>query len=121
MSEVYALLFAERVVQEAGSGRHTLVGVFDTIDLDDDRQASTPWFAFISVVDLPIGETTIELKIALHGIDRTEFQGRGHIQTPADHPPPVKVECGLPINLFQPSPGQYDVSLVLDGEADVYR
>ena len=117
--DVQALLFAERVLREA-NGRHTLVGIFDTIDLADRRQSSTPWFVFISALNLPIGKTRLGLQIVRHGGD-VEFEGKGQIEIVESAASPVKLECGLPIGVFQPSPGQYNVSLMFDDQVVATR
>ena len=113
MPEVHALLFAERVIREAGNNRTTIVGIFDYIDMEDARQASTPWFVYIAIAGLPVGETKLELNIHRRGGER-DFQGHGNILVPEEVP--NKVECGLPITVFDAHAGFYDVSLRLDGE-----
>ena len=117
--DVQALLFAERVLREA-NGRHTLVGIFDTMDLADHRQSSTPWFVFISVLNLPVGKAKLGLQIERRGGD-VEFTGTGQIEIGESASLPVKLECGLPIGVFQPSPGQYDVSLMFDDQVVATR
>ena len=116
MSKVNAFLFAERIIREAENQRTTVVGIFDEIDLDDLRQASTPWYIYILLVELPVGETELLLRIIRNDDGGREFHGRGVIQVAEEAPVPRKVECGLPIHTFNTRPGHYDVFLHLNGE-----
>lgn len=130
MPTVRTILFAERVVQEAGTGRYTIVGVFDTMDLNDERLASAPWYIFLSVVDLPEGTAvSLEIRIERSGSEAGEaggFQGRGTIDVPplnlpSPSPSPINVSFALPISLFKPAAGHYDVSVLLDGKEAATR
>lgn len=117
---VHALIFAERVIRETVGGRHSLIGVFDTIDLSDIRQAATPWYVFASIIHLQEGRTKLGLSIARSG-GGDEFEGRGEIEIAQGTPPPVKLDCVLPIHVFHPEPGDFEIQLRLDDKVMATR
>ena len=114
MPKVNAFLLAERVLRDADTGRYTVVGIFDTINLDNNVQPSIPWCVFVSIFDLPVGHIKLELRISRSDDGTTKFIGHGNINVPNQLNPPVRIESGLHVGVIEIEQGEYDVSLSLD-------
>ena len=112
----HPMLFAERVIPSP-DGRYSLIGIFDTIDLGDFKQASTPWYIYMSIIGMS-RKTKVRLLISRVGNDEEVYEGNGSIEI--NGPIPHAVECAFPIQRFEQSPGEFLLRLYV-GDREIAK
>ena len=118
---ILAFLFAERVVVDQLTDRHTLVGVFDVLELTSEQKVAPPWFVFVSTEGeirfSPAGTADIELSISREGREQSVFSGQGSIKLPSapeNELVNLQTQFAVPIRSLGMSPGNYIVSILVN-------
>ena len=117
--KILAFLFAERVVIDQITGRYTLVGVFDIMELAKEQKIESPWFVFVSVCGeimfSPTGTTEITLSISREGDEeQSMFSAQGTTSSPEGELENVQVQFAVPIPSIDISQGKYVVSVLVN-------
>jgi len=125
--DILAFLFAERVVIDKATGRYTLVGVFDTIELEKDQKDSTPWCVYVlargDVIFAPENAppdraAKVSLIISSGDCERVKSQGtvslEGSLAHEAHDWANVQVNFHIPLPAMPIPAGKYDVSLLVN-------
>ena len=116
---ILAFLFAERVVIDQITGRYTLVGVFDVMELENAQKIESPWFVYMSargeIMFSPTRTADIELSISRDGEEeRNVFSAKGTASAPEGELANVQVHFAIPIPSIGMSQGQYTVSILVN-------
>ena len=117
--KILAFLFAERVVIDQITGRHTLVGVFDIMELEKEQKIESPWFVYVSargeIMFSPTRTADIKLSISREGDEeRSMFRAEGTASAPEGELTNVQVHFAIPIPSIGISQGKYTVSIVVN-------
>lgn len=117
--DLLAFLFAERVVIDRITGRYTLVGVFDTIELEKEQKTESPWFVYVSargeLMFSPTNTVEIKLSISPEGDgEGSTFSAEGTTSALEDELANAQVHFHIPIPSIGISQGQYTVSILVN-------
>ena len=118
MTEVaaQALLTADRVIQE-GNGKHSVIGIFNHLTVDQFPAPMPPWGIYVAVANVSKGKHTFAVNIAHDNSDSVLWSAGGEVQVEE----PGGLEMGLSVAVTFPVEGKYTVSFHVDRDVALTR
>lgn len=107
-----ALLFCDHIIEEKNSNKKSLIGVFSVILGEKFPLQFRPFWLYVSFTNL-VGEHTFAINMVLEKTKNVIFSAGGNVDS---RDPDAVIELPLPVRpVVFPEPGEYGVTLHIDG------
>ena len=106
------LLFADQVIEEQGTNKKTIVGVFTQFHSATFPVQFPPWWIYVAL-DNVSGTSQFALNLVHDATEQIVVAISGQIDV-KDSPDGIEMHYRIPSAVF-PSPGMYNLTLKIDG------
>lgn len=107
-----ALLFCDHLIEEKNSNKKSLIGIFSVIFGERFPLQFRPFWLYVSFTNLA-GEHTFAINILLEKTKNVVFSAGGKVNSDSSN---AIIELPIPVGpVVFPEPGEYGVTLHIDG------